>query len=87
MEGSARTVGITLSPEQIRTAPPDVRRWIEHEIAAAFGATAEEGPRDHAAASHLVGCDVDETAAILSLIHGTLPVVNVFVELGPMLGA
>jgi hypothetical protein len=26
-------LGITLMPEQIRTAPVEVRRWIEQEIA------------------------------------------------------
>ena len=30
-------VGITLTPEQVRTAPPDVRRWLEQELAKTFG--------------------------------------------------
>lgn len=30
-------VGITLSPEQIREAPPDVRRWVEQQITGAPG--------------------------------------------------
>ena len=30
-------VGITLTPEQIRSAPLDVRRWIERELAASLG--------------------------------------------------
>jgi hypothetical protein len=30
-------VGITLSPEQIRAAPPEVRRWLEHELAVSLG--------------------------------------------------
>jgi hypothetical protein len=27
-------VGVTLSPEQMRNAPPEVRRWLEQEILA-----------------------------------------------------
>lgn len=30
-------VGITLSPEQIKSAPSDVREWLAHEITASLG--------------------------------------------------
>lgn len=30
-------LGITLAPEQIMQAPPEVRRWIEQQVAGAFG--------------------------------------------------
>ncbi|MFZ2156148.1 MAG: hypothetical protein WAV72_08525 [Bradyrhizobium sp.] len=30
-------VGITLSSEQIRTAPAEVRRWIEREVMTSLG--------------------------------------------------
>ena len=33
-------IGITLSADQIRSAPPEVRRWIEHEVIAALGVAA-----------------------------------------------
>ena len=74
-------VGITLSPEQIRAAPPDVRRWLEHEISTALGfglnAAAPAAPRQH-----LISCSLEEARVLLSSIAGMLPVVAVFFELG-----
>ena len=72
---------ITLSPEQIRSAPPEVRRWIEHEIAASLGLEIRSGDGGRQSAP-LAGCSRDELAAVLQLIHGAFPVVNVFFELG-----
>ena len=72
---------ITLSPEQIRGAPPEVRRWIEHEIAASLGLEIRSGDGRRQSAP-LAGCSHDELAAILQLIQGAFPVVNVFFELG-----
>ena len=72
-------VGITLSPEQIRTAPPEVRKWLEHELLVSLGV---QPPSAQPAAPHLVACGVDEAAQVLSLIQGMIPVVNVFFELG-----
>ncbi len=74
-------VGITLSPEQIHQAPPEVRRWLEEQIAGALGLYRAE-PTLAAPTRHLIGCSVEEARAILSLIHGLLPVVTVFFELG-----
>lgn len=73
-------VGITLSPEQIQQAPPEVRRWIEQQIAGALGLS-RPAPAVEAPARHLVGCDLEQTRAILSLIGGMLPVAGVFFEL------
>jgi hypothetical protein len=74
-------IGITLSSEQIRRAPTEVRRWIENEIATSLGfqvqATGAQGQ-----AAQLVGCSHDELAGVLSLIRGVFPVLNVFFELG-----
>jgi hypothetical protein len=74
-------IGVTLSPEQIRSAPPEVRRWLEQEIAASlgFGGHAVEAmpPSDR-----LVGATAQEARAILVSIRGMLPVVSVFLELG-----
>jgi hypothetical protein len=72
-------VGVTLSPEQIRNAPPEVRRWLEQELLASFGL---RQPAAEAGAPQLASCSEQEAAAILSLIQGMLPVVNVFFELG-----
>lgn len=74
-------IGITLLPEQIRAAPPEIRRWLEAEVAATFSSAPTEPmlPREK---HHLVACTIDEARAILSLIQGMLPVVHVFFELG-----
>jgi hypothetical protein len=73
-------VGITLSPEQIQQAPPEVRRWIEQQIATALGLS-RPAPVVDAPARHLIGCDLEQARAILSLISRMLPVAGVFVEL------
>ena len=73
--------GITLSSEQVRRAPPEVRRWIEHELAASLGLQVQptdsepQGPQ-------LVGCSHEELVGVLSGIQGVFPAVNVFFELG-----
>ncbi len=73
--------GITLSVEEIRAAPPEVRRWLEQEIVRALGM---HPLQDHAppATPPLIGCNVEEARDILSLVQGVLPVVSVFFELG-----
>jgi hypothetical protein len=80
MWGAVMT-GITLSSEQIRRAPPEVRRWIEHELATSLGfqIQATDSQRQ---TPQLAGCSYDEVAAVLSLIRGVFPAVNVFFELG-----
>ena len=37
-------IGITLTTDQIRNAPPQVRQWIEHEVIAALGLAADAPP-------------------------------------------
>ncbi len=75
-------IGITLSADQVRTAPPDVRRWLQQELGTALGLVALDHPDPEALANRLVGCNPDEAAAMLELVQGMLPVVNVFFELG-----
>lgn len=74
-------IGITLSSEQIRRAPTEVRRWIEHEIATSLGMPAPATQREPQP-QQLVACTRDELASVLSLIQGVFPVLNVFFELG-----
>lgn len=73
-------VGITLSPEQVRGAPPEVRRWLEQQIAESLGfsrpAAAMQPPP-----KHLIACDAEPLRAILQAVHSVLPVVSVFFEL------
>lgn len=74
-------VGITLSPEQIRSAPPEVRQWLEQEIARSLGLH-PQSETVVADAPHLAACSPQEAMAIYTSIRGLLPVVNVFFELG-----
>lgn len=71
--------GITLSADDIKTAPPEVRRWLEQEIVRAFGVQPAQAP---VGAPPLVGCNIEEARDILSLVQGMLPAVSVFFELG-----
>jgi len=70
-------VGITLSPDQIRQAPPEVRRWIAGALGLYQPTPALQPPKHH-----LTSCTLEEARAVLSLIQGFLPVVGVFFELG-----
>jgi hypothetical protein len=80
-EGDRKVIGITLNSEQIRTAPADVRRWIEREISHSFGPQSQ--PADHKShGERPAACSADEVAALLSRIQGVLPAVNVFFEFG-----
>lgn len=74
-------VGITLGSEQILRAPPEVRRWIEHEVATSLGlhVTGVDSQRQM---GQLAACTHDDVTAMLSSIQGVFPVVNVFFELG-----
>jgi hypothetical protein len=74
--------GFTFSLEQIRSAPPEVRRWIEREMAAALaqiaGPTRDPSPT-HAAS--LTACTPDEAAQLFELIKGDFLLSQVFFEL------
>ena len=72
-------VGITLSSEQIRSAPREVRQWLEQEVLASFG---WELPAAQPTAPQLAACTPDDVFKVLSLVRETIPVVNVLFELG-----
>lgn len=72
--------GITLSIEQIRAAPPEVRRWIEHQVIAALGMAAASSAPQPSSVNHLVACSPEEIAAVLARIQDHLPAVNVLFE-------
>lgn len=74
-------VSIALTAEQIRSAPPEVRQWIEREVAAAFGWPVKPDEPE-AAPAHLVSCSANDAASILAQIQGVLPAMNVFFEFG-----
>lgn len=73
-------VGITLAPEQIRAAPPEVRHWLEQQVAQMLGLQRATEPV--AVPPRLVACTPEQAGAILAQIQGMLPVVAVFFELG-----
>jgi hypothetical protein len=77
-------IGITLSADQIRIAPPEVRRWIEHQVLSGLGLGPEAEPVAclPAQSAHLVACSVEDAAKVLAHIQSALPAVNVFFEFG-----
>jgi hypothetical protein len=73
-------IGITLTSDQIRSAPKEVRQWIEHQVIADLGLGASAlAP---AQSAHVVSCTVEEAADVLAQIRGMVPAVNVFLEFG-----
>ena len=76
-------IGITLTTDQIRNAPTEVRRWIEHEVIASLGMAVDAPVRaTPPQAAHLVGASVEDAAAVLAQIQGLMPAMNVFFEFG-----
>jgi hypothetical protein len=75
-------IGITLTTDQIRTAPAEVRHWIEHQVIASLGLSAETPLAEQPHASHLVACSPEEAAAVLAQIQDFMPAMNVLFEFG-----
>jgi hypothetical protein len=73
-------IGITLSSEQVRGAPPEVRQWIEYQVATSLGL--QRQPASAEQQERLASCGIEDLAEVLSQIQGVLPAVNVFFELG-----
>ncbi len=72
----------TFSLDQLRSAPPEVRRWVENEIAAALsGLThSEHGPSEPHSAE-LTACTPEEALKVFELIKGNFLLSQVFFEL------
>lgn len=72
----------TFSLEQVHSAPPEVRRWIENEIAAALGSLtrSEHGPSEPHSVE-LAACTPEEALKIFELIKGNFLLSQVFFEL------
>jgi hypothetical protein len=72
----------TFSLEQLRSAPPEVRRWIENEIVAALGSLtrSEHGPSEPHSAE-LAACTPEEALRVSELIKGNFLLSQVFFEL------
>lgn len=71
--------GICLTMDEIKTAPPEVRRWLEREVQRALGIQAAPAP---VTAPQLIGCNVEEVRDMLALVQSMLSVVTVLFELG-----
>ena len=72
----------TFSLEQLKAAPPEVRRWVEHEIGAALGALGRldhEHSQVHTAA--LAACTAEEALQVFELIKDNFVLSQVFFEL------
>ena len=72
----------TFSIDQVRAAPPEVRRWIERELTAALAALNryEQDPsHDHGPA--LAACMPQEAAQLFEMIKGNFLLSQVFFEL------
>jgi hypothetical protein len=81
-KGYSTMTSFTFSIEQVRSAPPEVRHWIEHEIAAALAALnrSEHDPSQvHAAA--LAACMPEEAAQLFEMIKNNFLLSQVFFEL------
>jgi len=75
-------MGITLTADQIRNAPPPVRQWIEQEVIASLGLAPQAPAAAPPQAAHLVACSVEDAGRVLDQIQSVLPAVNVFFEFG-----
>lgn len=75
-------IGITLTSEQIRNAPTEVRRWIEREVMTSLGLQPAPADGGEPEGEHLAVCSAEQARTVLAQIQGVLPVVNVFFELG-----
>lgn len=73
-------IGITLTTDQIRSAPKEVRQWIEHQVIASLGLAADAPAPRPAQAAQLAILNEDEAAAVLQQVRGMLPAANVFFE-------
>lgn len=72
----------TFSAEQVRSAPPEVRRWMENEIARALASQAHfEHDAAMTQASALAACTIDQVAEIFNLVSGNFLITQVFFEL------
>jgi len=69
----------TFTAEQIRSAPAEVRRWFESEIAAAFALATQLPAPAHS--PKLTACSPEEAVRVFELINADFAAVQVFLEL------
>lgn len=75
-------IAFTISGEQLRAAPPEVRRWIEREIAATLASSSPDRRTEPAAPEiDLTACTYQEASALYEAIRRNAHVAQVFFEL------
>ncbi|MBV9373564.1 MAG: hypothetical protein JO320_00615 [Alphaproteobacteria bacterium] len=75
-------IGFTISLDQLKSAPPEVRRWIEREAAAALTALSRPEPDpSHPDSASLAACTPEEAAEVYDLIKGNFLLSQVLFEL------
>jgi hypothetical protein len=74
-------ISFAFTTDRIRSAPPEVRRWLEAEILGALREAA--GPRPEPAhAPELAACTPQEALALFEAIRNDFATAQVFLELG-----
>ena len=71
----------SFTAEQIKSAPPEVRRWFENQIVLLLRELSEQRPQP-AHAPELAACTADEAEAIFELIRADFAATQVLLELG-----
>jgi len=73
----------TFSVEQLKAAPPEVRRWVEHEIGAALGTLSRfDHDPSQVHSSALAACTPQEALQIFELIKDNFLLSQVFFRAG-----
>lgn len=72
----------TFTAEQVRSAPPEVRRWMESQIAAALGGPDGTPHRPEPAEPTLAACTPEMIARLLRALGSDTPAGRVLLELG-----
>ncbi len=72
---------LTFSEEDIKSAPPEVRRWMQAQILDALGLQAPQAEPANVEAEP-AACTIDEVVRIFELISSNFLVAQVFFELG-----
>ncbi len=81
-------VGIVLTEEQIRRAPPEIQQWVLHQLAQTYGisgalaAPAAPAPAVAEAAQQLARCDLAEAASLFNQVREDRVTAAVLLEFG-----
>jgi hypothetical protein len=75
-------ISITVSPEQLAGAPPEVRRWLEAEVTSTLAFAEGQHRPATAPAAALAACSSEEVAQIFELVREDYFAASLFCELG-----